>query len=177
MSIQCWAIIGTPAKRHLNGVSLASRRWPAYSGIWLVPLSLPHQLKKKKKKNVKVGPPLTKHPGSAHGSHCAKNDHTLIKIVRGLCITSHEPDLKNINPWPLTQRSYIRSLNLWRQQDTSKHLVQQTDIFFWHFRCKFKDNQWFLVHNTAGQCEHVQSYSVLPEKSNFKEGWYSVVLL
>ena len=22
-SIQCWAIIGTPAKRHLNGVSLA----------------------------------------------------------------------------------------------------------------------------------------------------------
>ena len=24
-SIQCWAIIGTPAKRHFNGVSLAGR--------------------------------------------------------------------------------------------------------------------------------------------------------
>ena len=24
-SIQCWAIVGTPAKRHLNGVSLAGR--------------------------------------------------------------------------------------------------------------------------------------------------------
>ena len=36
-SIQCWANIGTPAKRHLNGVSLASRWWPAYSGIWILP--------------------------------------------------------------------------------------------------------------------------------------------
>ena len=25
VSIQCWAIIGTPAKRHFNGVSLAGR--------------------------------------------------------------------------------------------------------------------------------------------------------
>ena len=34
-SIKCWAIIGTPAKRLLNGVTLASRWWPAYSGICL----------------------------------------------------------------------------------------------------------------------------------------------
>ena len=41
-SIQCWDIISTPAKRHL-------------------------EKKKKKKKNVvKVGPPLTKLSGSAH---------------------------------------------------------------------------------------------------------------
>ena len=37
-SIQCWAITSTPANRHLNGVSLAGRWWPAYSGIWILPL-------------------------------------------------------------------------------------------------------------------------------------------
>ena len=37
-SIQCWAIIGTSAKRHLNGVSLAGRGWLAFSGIWTPPL-------------------------------------------------------------------------------------------------------------------------------------------
>ena len=31
------AKIGTPAKRHLNGGSLAGRRWPANSGIWIFP--------------------------------------------------------------------------------------------------------------------------------------------
>ena len=36
-SFQFWAIIGTAAKRQLNGVSLAGRRWPAYSGIWIIP--------------------------------------------------------------------------------------------------------------------------------------------
>ena len=34
--IQCWAIIGTPAKRHLNGVSLTGRRGPAYGSIWIL---------------------------------------------------------------------------------------------------------------------------------------------
>ena len=33
------AIIGTPVKRHLYGVSLAGRRWPVYSGICLDHLS------------------------------------------------------------------------------------------------------------------------------------------
>ena len=50
-SIQCWAIIGAQAKRHLNGVSLAGRWWPANSGVWIFP-----PLIKQKKKNVKVGP-------------------------------------------------------------------------------------------------------------------------
>ena len=36
-SFQFWAIIGTAAKRHLNGVSLAGRRWPANSDIWIIP--------------------------------------------------------------------------------------------------------------------------------------------
>ena len=36
-SFQFLAIIGTPAKRHLNGVSLADRRGPANSGIWIIP--------------------------------------------------------------------------------------------------------------------------------------------
>ena len=30
-SIQCWAIIGMPAKCHLNGISLAGQQLPAYS--------------------------------------------------------------------------------------------------------------------------------------------------
>ena len=30
-----WTIICTPAKRHLNGVSLAGRHWSAFSGIWI----------------------------------------------------------------------------------------------------------------------------------------------
>ena len=34
---QCWAIIGTPVKRHLNGVLLAGRWWPANSGILILP--------------------------------------------------------------------------------------------------------------------------------------------
>ena len=39
-SIQCWAIIGTPAKRHLKIVF----RWQSNSGIWTIPL--PIKLKK-----------------------------------------------------------------------------------------------------------------------------------
>ena len=67
------------AKRHFNGILLAGRRWPAYSGIWIrLP---PHQLsprQKTKKHVLRVGPPLTKLFGSAHadtwtkhiGRHC-----------------------------------------------------------------------------------------------------------
>ena len=35
-SIQCWANIGPPAKRHLNGVLLAGQWWPIYSDIWIL---------------------------------------------------------------------------------------------------------------------------------------------
>ena len=68
-SIQCWGIIGTPVKRHLMAF-----RWRAHDGPLIVVLgsSLPSSTKKKKRKNknknvVKVGPPLTKLSGSAHG--------------------------------------------------------------------------------------------------------------
>ena len=68
-SIQCWGIIGTPVKRHLMAF-----RWRAHDGPLKVVLgsSLPSSTKKKKRKNknkivVKVGPPLTKLSGSAHG--------------------------------------------------------------------------------------------------------------
>ena len=44
-SIQCWAIIRQPVKRHLNRVSLADRWLPAYCGIFDPPS--PHQLKEK----------------------------------------------------------------------------------------------------------------------------------
>ena len=44
-SIQCWAIIGPPAKRHLNGVSLADRWWPAFLEVF--GSSLPSSTKKK----------------------------------------------------------------------------------------------------------------------------------
>ena len=33
---QCWVVIGSPAKRHFNGVSLAGRIRPAYSGILIL---------------------------------------------------------------------------------------------------------------------------------------------
>ena len=51
-SFQCWAIISTPAKCHLNGVLLAGRWWPAYSGIWILPPLI------NLKKNVVKGRPL-----------------------------------------------------------------------------------------------------------------------
>ena len=58
-SIQCWAIIGPPAKRHLNGV-----RWRAGDGplIVLFGLSLPSSTKK----SCQSWTPLTKLSGSAH---------------------------------------------------------------------------------------------------------------
>ena len=59
--IQSWAITGTPAKRHLNGVSLAGRCWPAFSGIWLPPTKR------------KVGPPLKKLSGYAHEARHKSN--------------------------------------------------------------------------------------------------------
>ena len=52
--IQCWAIIGTPAKCNLTDVSLASWWWPTDSGLWI--LSSPST----KKNVVKIWPPLTK---------------------------------------------------------------------------------------------------------------------
>ena len=56
-SIQCWAFIGMQAKRFAGGPMMARLKWdldPPY----------PHQLKKNV---VKVGSPLTKLSGSAHG--------------------------------------------------------------------------------------------------------------
>ena len=38
-SIQCWAIIGLPAKLQLNEISLAGQKSPAFSGIPLSPTS------------------------------------------------------------------------------------------------------------------------------------------
>ena len=45
-SIQCWATIGPPAKRHFNGASLASRWWLVNSGIRITPPLV--KLKKKR---------------------------------------------------------------------------------------------------------------------------------
>ena len=66
-----------PAKRHLNGVSMVGREWPAFSAI-LNPL-FPHKTKKQKKKEKKKKrkkkterktcqslTPLAKLSGSAH---------------------------------------------------------------------------------------------------------------
>ena len=49
-SIQCRAIIGPPAKRHLNGVSLAGHWWPVNSGIWILPPLIKLKTKNKKKR-------------------------------------------------------------------------------------------------------------------------------
>ena len=60
-SIQRWAIIGTPAKRHLNGVSLAGQWWQAFSDIWIL-----SPLKKTKTSKLQSWAPLTKLSGYAH---------------------------------------------------------------------------------------------------------------
>ena len=60
--IQWWAIIGTPAKHHLNDVSLTGRCWPAFSGICFLSPSL----KKLSVLQSWTGPPLTKLSGSSH---------------------------------------------------------------------------------------------------------------
>ena len=49
-SIQCWALIGPPAKRHLNGVSLTGHCWPVNSGIWILPPLIKLKTKNKKKR-------------------------------------------------------------------------------------------------------------------------------
>ena len=59
-SIQCWSIISPPAKHHLNGILLAGRCWPTFSGILILSPSLSEE------KNVRVGPPLAKLSESAH---------------------------------------------------------------------------------------------------------------
>ena len=62
-SIQCRVIIGTLANRHLNGVSLVGRWWPAYKVVF----GSFH-----KKPRCKVGPPLAKLSGSAHGLYITR---------------------------------------------------------------------------------------------------------
>ena len=60
---QCWAIIDPPAKCHLNGVLLAGRWWPTFSGNWS---SLSHNLKGEKTLS-ELDPPLAKFSGFALG--------------------------------------------------------------------------------------------------------------
>ena len=71
-SIQCWAIIGTQAKRHLmafrwradrNAINWRFAGGPIMARLkWYLDPSSPHP----KKKVFKVGPPLTKLSWSAH---------------------------------------------------------------------------------------------------------------
>ena len=62
-SIQCWAIIDTPAKRHL-----VAFRWRADIGPLMAVFgsSLPLSTKKHNQQTVKVGPHLTKLSAFAH---------------------------------------------------------------------------------------------------------------
>ena len=46
------AIIGPPAKRHLNGAALTDRCWPAFIGIYLNPLSLYRLKPQERNKNI-----------------------------------------------------------------------------------------------------------------------------
>ena len=67
-------IIGTPAKRHLNGVSLEGLRWLVLV-VLLDPLA-PHQLKKEEKRcqSCRVGFPLTKLSEYAHDFLAARRE-------------------------------------------------------------------------------------------------------
>ena len=52
------------SETQFNGVLLAGRWWPAYSGIWIL-----HFIKKEEKKTLsELGPPLSKLSESAHAS-------------------------------------------------------------------------------------------------------------
>ena len=62
-SIQCWAFIGMPAKRHLMAFCWRADDGPLKMGLGS---SLPSSTLKTNV--VKVGSPLTKHSGSAHES-------------------------------------------------------------------------------------------------------------
>ena len=62
-SIQCWAFIGMPAKRHLIAFRRRADDGPLKVGLGS---SLPSSTLKTNV--VKVGSPLTKHSGSAHES-------------------------------------------------------------------------------------------------------------
>ena len=75
--IQRWAIICPPAKRHLNGVSLAGRLWPL---IVVFGSSLTSSTKPKRCQSLT---PLTKLSGSAHASW-------IISIVYLLLINTSE---------------------------------------------------------------------------------------
>ena len=78
-SIQCWAIADPSVKRHLNGVSLADRYWPSFSGI-LVSLST-HQLKRLAKLS---GTPSDKTFWNASWSRNATiTDHRPTMALRG----------------------------------------------------------------------------------------------
>ena len=76
------AIIGTPAKRHLNGVSLAGPWWPNFSGIWILSLT-----------KKKVGTPLKKLSGSAH-EHSLQLKSQCKSVV---CVTLKELALVRYN--------------------------------------------------------------------------------
>ena len=87
-SIKCWAIIGPPAKRHSNGVSLMGRWWLTFS------LS-PHQLKTNSRQSW-VRPPLTKLFGSMHAlvsSHSLNCYTHLLSMARSLAFGSYFPTL------------------------------------------------------------------------------------
>ena len=89
-SIQCLALIGPPAKRHLNGVSLTGHWWPVNSGIWILPPLI--KLKtKKQKKPVKVGPPLTQLPGPRMFIQLPNDEHNYIFFIHqyDVCISKN----------------------------------------------------------------------------------------
>ena len=92
------------------GVSLAGRRWPAYSDIWILPPLIKKQQQKNNKKNVKVGPPLTKLPGSVHGGRGGGglgpnisrmvSTFTVCKSVSCMAVLCGPLIIFGINPYP-----------------------------------------------------------------------------
>ena len=67
-----WVIVGTPAKRHLNGVSLAGQGWPTYSSICILSSTKFKERERERERErgggnvIKVVPPLAKPSVSAH---------------------------------------------------------------------------------------------------------------
>ena len=78
-SFQCRVIIGTLANRHLNGVSLVGRWWPAD----IVVFGSSHQ----KKTRCQVGPPLATLSGSAQGLYKMRQSFVTTASIQPLSRT------------------------------------------------------------------------------------------
>ena len=106
-----------------NGVSLAGRWWPAFSGIWILSSSK----NKKKKQVVKVEPPLTNVSGSAHRfCYCDTS------LMRSSAKIEYSQNGKITLPFSKLKHS-CSSHAIQRRKYVFKHYTKQILAKYWKF--------------------------------------------